>query len=82
LVRQPTQRGERHEPVLADYYKAAQAVTDTRKAESPTVSADAVLQKQMSTIHVDLNAIAVKGDYAVSRDRRFNGEIVGQRDLR
>src|SRR5437667_8107101 len=68
LVRQPTQCGERHHSVWADHHKAAQAVTDTRKAVPPTVNADAIFKKQMSTIHADLDAIAVKSDDTVSRN--------------
>jgi hypothetical protein len=66
LIGKPTQRGERHHSVWADYDKAAQAVTNTRKAAPPTVRPDAILKKQMSTIHADLDAIAEKGDYALT----------------
>jgi hypothetical protein len=52
-------------------------VTDAGKAVSPTVSADAILKKQVPSIQTDLDAIAVERDYAVSRNEQFNGGIVG-----
>jgi hypothetical protein len=42
-----------------------------------TLGLDAILKKQMSAIHADLDAIAVESHYAVSRDRQFNAGIVG-----
>jgi hypothetical protein len=56
-------------------------VTDTRKTVSTTVSADAILKKQMPSIQADLDAVAVERDYAMSRNEPFNGGIVGLREL-
>jgi hypothetical protein len=52
-------------------------VIDPWKAVSPTISADAIFKKQMSTIHAGLDAKAEKSDYTVSRDEQFNRGIVG-----
>src|ERR1700733_4678431 len=63
LISKPSQRGEGHHSVRADYDKASQAVTDTREAVPPTVNPHAIIKQQMSTIHADLDSIAVKGDH-------------------
>src|SRR5271154_5207174 len=47
-----------------------------------SVRSDSILKKQMSTVHADLDAIAVKCDDPVSWDKQFNGGIVGMRELR
>jgi hypothetical protein len=57
-------------------------MTNTRKAAPSTVSSDAILKKQMSTIYADLDAIAVESHYAVSRDQQFSRAIEGYWKLR
>jgi hypothetical protein len=56
-------------------------VTDTRKATPATIFSDAIFKKQMSTIHSDLDAIAIERNNAMSRDQQLNGGIVGLREL-
>jgi hypothetical protein len=50
-------------------------MTDTRKAIPLTIFPDAILKKQMSAIHSDLDAIAIKSHYAMTRDQQIKSEL-------
>ncbi|HXY50178.1 MAG TPA: hypothetical protein VEI01_12060 [Terriglobales bacterium] len=64
LVCEPAQCSKRHKSVGADHNQTAKAMSDTRKAEVSAISTDAVVQKKVTAIHTDLDAVAGEGDDA------------------
>jgi hypothetical protein len=58
LIRQPTQRGERHHSVRANYDEASKTMSHSWKTCLASVQSDPILKKQVSAIHADLNAVA------------------------
>src|SRR5882724_7208651 len=67
LIRQPAQRGKGNHAIRADHHEPLQAVTDSRQSESSALGPDSVLNKQVSSIDTNLDAVSKECDYAVSK---------------
>jgi len=77
LVGEPTQGRQRQKSIRADHDQSPKAMPNSGEAEVPAISADAVVQQQVSTIDPHLDVISTQGHNPATR----YGRIVGWGEL-